>query len=81
VGDPKVNRLRKSESSSLQLSLPFETSETTTKESDTDESLKKLDEVDLMALIYELKYNRRFLDEAYLNAAERELEKRKASPS
>ena len=76
-----MDKLRKSESSSLQLSLPFETSETTTKESDTDESLKKLDEVDLMALIYELKYNRRFLDEAYLNAAERELEKRKASPS
>jgi hypothetical protein len=73
-----MNKLRRSASSSLQLELPFETS---AEESDTDKSLKKLDEVDLMALIYELKYNRRSLDKAYLNAAERELEKRQADPS
>jgi hypothetical protein len=76
-----MNKLRKSASSSLQLSLPFETSKTTAKESDTDKSLKKLDEIDLLALIYELKYNRRFLDKMYLKAAERELEKRQANPS
>ena len=76
-----MNKLRRSESSSLQLALPFETSETTAEKSDTDKSLNKLDEVDLMALIYELKYNRRSLDKAYLNAAERELEKRQADPS
>jgi hypothetical protein len=76
-----MDKLRKSESSSLQLALPFETSETTAEESDTDESLKNLDELDLMALIYELKYNRRSLDKAYLKAAERELEKRQANPS
>ena len=73
-----MNKLRRSASSSLQLELPFETS---AEESDTDKSLKKLDEVDLMALIYELKYNRRSLDKAYLNAAERELEKRQANSS
>jgi len=50
TGNPKMNKLRKSESSSLQLALPFET---IAAESDTDESLKKLDELDLMALIYE----------------------------
>jgi hypothetical protein len=60
------------------LELPFET---TAEEEDTDESLKNLDELDLMALRYELKYNRRVLDEAYLKAAERELEKRQANPS
>ena len=40
-----MNKLRKAESSSLQLSLPFETPETTAKESDTDKSLKKFDEL------------------------------------
>ena len=76
-----MNKLRRSESSSLQLALPFETSETRAEKSDADKSLKKLDELDLMALIYELKYNRRSLDKAYLKAAERELEKRQANPS
>ena len=76
-----MNKLRRSASSSLQLELPFETPETMAEENGTDESLKNLDELELMALIYELKYNRRFLDEAYLNAAERELEKRRANPS
>ncbi|HIO76048.1 MAG TPA: hypothetical protein EYG63_02510 [Gammaproteobacteria bacterium] len=50
-------KLRKSESSPLQLHIPMENTESVATENDTDKQLLKLDEVDLLDLIYNLKYN------------------------
>lgn len=64
-------KLRKSESSPLQLYLNLEASKT-----DPDPRLGGFDEGDLMELIYDLKYKGLPEDEALLKAAQQELERR-----
>ena len=68
-------KLRKSESSPLQLHLPLEKTESAATDSDTDKQLLKLDEVDLLDLIYNFKYHGLPEDEAFLKAAQRELQR------
>ena len=77
MSEVHLKTLRKSESSPLQLNLSLGKTESAATENETDKQLLKLDEVDLLELIYELKYNGVPEDEAFLKAAQRELQQRR----
>ena len=74
-----MKKLRKSKSSPLQLPLPFDKSSQV--EIDIAKKFEKLDELDLMEIIHEIKSRGLPEDEAYLSAAQHELEQRQASQS
>ena len=71
-----MKKLRKSESSPLQLDLPFET--VSPQEIDAAMKFEHFEDVDLMELIYDLKPSKWPEDNALLQAAQRELERRQA---
>ena len=72
----EMKKLRKSESSPLQLDLPFET--VSLQEIDAATKFEHFQDVDLMELIYDLKPSKWPEDKALLSAAQRELERRRA---
>ena len=73
-----MKKLRKSESSPLQLDLPFET--VSLQESDAVTKFEHFADVDLMELIYDLKQSKLPEDKVLLQVAQRELERRRANP-
>ena len=74
-----MKKLRKSKSSPLQLPLPFD--KPSQVEIDITKKFEKLDDLDLMEIIYEIKSCGLPEDEAYLSAVQHELEQRQASQS
>ncbi len=75
----KMKTLKTSESSDLQMYLPFET--VSLQESDAVTKFEHFADVDLMELVYDLKQSKLPEDKPLLNAAQRELERRQADPT
>ena len=73
-----MKKLRKSESSPLQLDLPFETA--SPQEIDAAAKFEHFKELDLMELVYDLKQSKLPEDKVLLQVAQRELERRRANP-
>ena len=71
-----MKKLRKTESSPLQLNLPFETA--SPQEIDAATKFEHFEDVDLMELIYDLKQSKLPEDQTLLESAQRELERRRA---